>query len=153
METREGRIDAVVEALVAAAGDGNPSACEQAHHVADWAARISNAVPGAPNPAFVRRCALLSAVSPDVVECIPEVAECGKVIRDFQSLAMTHPSQRPKTSTESLILVVAEELDSLVFRSDRSLRMSPRAALRFMRQHADDRIRPVVEAAFTALSA
>jgi hypothetical protein len=141
----------VVDALVAAAGDGDPAAREQAYHVADWAARISTVVPGAPAPPFVRRCALLAAMAPDVIECIPEVAECGPVVRDFQSLAMTHPSSRASTSTASLILVVADELDSLVFRSDRTLRMSPGAALRFMQRHADDRTRPVVEAAFRCL--
>ncbi len=153
MDRSAGCVEAVVEALVSASGDGDPAAREQAHCVAEWAARISTVVPGAPPSGFVRRCALLASLSPDVIECIPEVAECGGVVRDFQCLAMTHPSRRPKTSTASLILVVADELDSLVFRADRSLRMSPRAALRFMREHADPGTLPVVEAAFACLRA
>ncbi|HTU82771.1 MAG TPA: hypothetical protein VMF61_11615 [Candidatus Acidoferrales bacterium] len=152
MESPETRIEAVVDALVAAAVDGDPAAREQARNVADWASRICRAVPGAPTPAFVRRCALLAGLSPDVIACVPEVAECSAVVRDFQRLAMTHPSHRSPTSTASLILVVAEELDALVFRSDRSLRMSPRAALAFMKQHADQRLRPLVDAACTSLS-
>ena len=151
MDQRESQIEAVVDALVHAAGEGDPSARAQAYHVADWAARISGAVAGAPNARFVRRCALLATLAPDVLECIPEVAECGGVVRDVQALAMTHPSQRLRASTASLIIVVADELDSLVYRGDRSLRMTPGAALEFMQRYADDRTRPVVEAALRCL--
>lgn len=149
MEDR--RVDALVEALSKAAGGGDVRAVEQARHVAGWAARISSALPEAPSGQFVYRCAMLAAASPDVFDSIPALARCAPVVRDFQRLVMAHPTQRPRASTASLILVVAEELDALMYRSDRSRRMAPASALRFMYRHADDRTRPIVGAALESL--
>ena len=146
----EAQIEAVIDAILLATMVGDGRAYAHARHVGEWAARIAAEVPDAPSPAYIRRCGVLAAVDPAVLERVREVRDYAPVVRMLRRLRM-YDIDIADVRTEALIVAVADEFDLLTFACDDELRYSPKDALRIMARRANDERHAIVSALLRAV--
>ncbi len=141
----DAQVEAVIDALLAAATAGDERAYAHARHVGEWCARIAANLPCAPGAAFMRRCGVLADLDPAVLERVRDVRDCAAVVRAFQRLRIVE-EREPEVLTAALIVAAADEFDALIFEADEERRLSPSAALRTICAAANEQTRPIVRA-------
>lgn len=132
---RDAQTEAVIDALLICSMAADRCAYVHARGVGEWAARIAAVLPGAPSPAFMRRCGVLADLDPTVLEKIPEVRYCAPAVRAFQRLRMGAKAG-VEAHIAALIVAVADEFDSLLAGDDG--RRGAAHAMRTMTQCAND---------------
>ncbi len=133
----ESQAEAVLDAVLLALTAGNTRAYARARHVGEWCARMAAELPSAPAAAFMRRCGVLARLDPRAFDCIAELREYAPVVRAFQ---------RGAECTETRVIAVAEEFDSLVFDRAKDHRCAPSDALRMLIRSADEGGKPIIDA-------